>query len=171
MAKSRGKVILVCASVLGAEALWFIGSRLAANECPVSLPSRYHFIAHFSGNSSAEVAQQLQAPSSHSLIGIGTARDWLFESKGTKEEAAWNLLMHLRKSGDWRQLKSRSHIIYSDDGKTPKVVMFNDYKSNQRHFVRVNGPWQNPGVYEQMLSRLPTGWLDRLKSSTSKERS
>lgn len=135
-----------------------------SGECPVKLPSNYQLVAHFEGLNSADLAMELKTPSMPPTMGVGTAQDWLFESPGKKEDAAWSLLLHLRKSGNWRQLPSRSHIIYSDNGRTPKVVMFSDRSDSNSHFVRVNGNWRSPGMIEEAISKLPASWIERFKS-------
>ena len=104
----------------------------------------------------------IQTPSA--LIESGTAEDWLFEGDGPVEEAAWPLLLHLRKSGDWRKIPNRSFTVYSLDGKSPMVVMGKHWDGGNRHFVRINYNWQRPGMYERSLAMLPKSFLSRFET-------
>lgn len=162
MATKHFKVISICAIAFVAIGVFF--AFRSDGSCPVELPKQYELVAHFEGLNTADLALELKSPSFPPSMGLGTAQDWLFEASGSKDDAAWPLLMHLRKTGNWRQLPSRSQIIYSDDGRSPKVVMFSDRSNPTKHFVRVNGKWRTPGIIEEAVSKLPASWVSRFKS-------
>lgn len=161
----KGKKILGIGLAVGVGiVVYTIATR--SDRCPVDLPSNYRLIAYSKGQASSEMALLMQLVATNPGFPVGTSEDWLFESKGTIQEQAWQLLLALRKHGDWRQLKSHDLTVYSDDGISPRVVMIpcklkDGTLDPTKHLVRVNGDWRTPGPYERLLSQFPKDFLEK----------